>query len=111
VLPRGWQLHNDLAAERDDTQAPPPPVRRARASIARARRRRSASTAVALPGLSAVTDAEPAEAGRVEPVTAPHVPDATPEATIELAETLDAQTPLLRRAFSNVVPPENENES
>lgn len=127
VLPRGWQLHNDLSAERDDSQPPTPPVRRARASIARARRRRSASTAVSLPGLSAVIEPEPepepvtqpspapkAEAATAtptevaEPAVAPLVAEATPETAVELAETLDAQTPLLRRAFSNVLPTEDD---
>jgi len=107
VLPRGWQLHNDLAAERDDTVEPAAPVRRARASIARARRRRSASTALELPGLSAVADSE-AEPPVPEP--APLVADPTPEASVALAETLDAQTPLLRRAFSNVYIPETDTE-
>jgi Protein of unknown function (DUF3499) len=114
VLPRGWELHNDLASERDDTQEPTPPVRRARASIARSRRRRSASTAVALPGLSAVTEAEPepeSVTANDEPAIAPLVAEATPEASVELAETLDAQTPLLRRAFSNVLPPEEGDDS
>jgi hypothetical protein len=121
VLPRGWQLHNDLSAQRDDSQPPTPPVRRARASIARARRRRSATTAVSLPGLSAVTDPKPAVEPEVptatatatatevaEPAIAPLVAEATPETTVELAETLDAQTPLLRRAFSNVLPTEDD---
>lgn len=121
VLPRGWQLHNDLSAQRDDSQPPTPPVRRARASIARARRRRSTTTAVALPGLSAVTEVEAAvepesapvpvpDVGEPEiaPVLAPLVAEATPETSVELAETLDAQTPLLRRAFSNVLPTDDD---
>jgi hypothetical protein len=37
---------------------------------------------------------------------APLVADASPEETEALAETLDAQTPLLRRAFSNVLLPD-----
>ena len=128
VLPRGWQLHNDVAALRDDTSVPlskpAPPARRPReASIARARRRRTASTAVQLPGLSAVAgpeveakplavapepNPEPTPAPVVHEVRAPEpaplVAVPSPETTEALAETLDAQTPLLRRAFSNVLP-------
>jgi Protein of unknown function (DUF3499) len=110
VLPRGWQLHNDLSAERDDSVPPTAPVPRARASIARARRRRTSSTAVALPGMSAVADAE-AETPPAAPDGTPLVADATPEASVALAETLDARTPLLRRAFSNVYIPEAENDA
>src|SRR5260221_1931310 len=108
VLPRGWQLHNDLAADRGDETAPAAPAPRARAtSIARARRRRTASSAVELPGLNAVTDPEPAADCQPEP--APLVAQATPEASEALAETLDAQTPLLRRAFRNVSLPDNNS--
>jgi hypothetical protein len=132
VLPRGWELHNDLSSIRDETTRPAPPARRARgASVARARRRRTASTAVELPGLAAVgRDPEPtrgwkpvrgvthtaSEAGSVdepapgpasEPTPAPLVADATPEANTALAETLDAQTPLLKRAFRNALPDDN----
>lgn len=110
------------------TPRPPRPVRGA--SIARARRRRVSRSAVELPGFSpiAVPDlpgpeaAEPGpapvevpvvEAPVVEvpvveiaivPQPAPLVAPPTPEASSALAETLDAQTPLLRRAFSNVFP-------
>jgi hypothetical protein len=122
VLPRGWRLHNDLAADRDDTVIPPPPVRRARgAAIARARRRRAATTAVELPGMSAATDSEPearlgaaaepepAFAGDGEPGSPPLVAEASPETNEALVETLDAQTPLLRRAFTNVRRPEENS--
>ena len=110
VLPRGWQLHNDLAAERDDRRAAPAPSARAAAPRSRvpagAVRRPSA---VELPGLSAVTDPDP-RAVVVPPPSAPVpaqppaplVADATPEASEAFAETLAAETPLLRRAFSNV---------
>src|SRR5450755_2527603 len=55
VLPRGWQLHNGLTADRSGTTEPAPPVRRARgASVARSRRRRPASGDEELPGLSAL---------------------------------------------------------
>jgi hypothetical protein len=123
VLPRGWQLHNDLATDRDPN-APVPPVRRARAtSIARTRRRRTANGAVPLPGLGALADPAPqprpepatrpepasasASAGESEPV--PLVAEVTPETSEALAETLDAQTPLLRRAFTNVRPEDNNS--
>ncbi len=61
VLPRGWELHNDLSAGRDETTRPAPPARRARgASVARARRRRAATGTMELPGLAAVArDPEP----------------------------------------------------
>lgn len=141
VLPRGWQLHNDMAAQRTETSKPAPPARPKRsASIERARRRRSATSAVELPGLSAVTDPVP-DAPVVEaveaveappepepevvvalapevvapeaeivvaPEPAPLVAPATPEVTEELAETLDAQTPLLKRAFRNAWLPDND---
>jgi hypothetical protein len=131
VLPRGWQLHNNLSSPLGD--APPPvvrvaPVRRERGnSVARTRRRRTASRAVELPGLSAVKDPEP-EAGvevvevvevvvdvalppTAAPEPAPLVAEATPETSEALAETLDAQTPLLRRAFSNILPPETDDDA
>ena len=121
VLPRGWQLHNDMAGQRDETTKPAPPARPRRgASIARARRRLAVSSAVELPGLSAVTDpvvpapvdaaveaAVEAEAGAA-PDPAPLVAPATPEVTEELAETLDAQTPLLKRAFRNASLPDTK---
>jgi len=119
VLPRGWQLHSELESAPNSATKPAPPARRSRgASIARARRRRTATTAVELPGLSAVSDPEPEAAPEPvvvpeavvvapEPAPAPEAPaplvaDATPEESAALAETLDAQTPLLRRAFGNV---------
>jgi hypothetical protein len=123
VLPRGWQLHNDLAPDRDRVNNPPPPVRRTRSasSIARARRRRAAATTLELPGLGlgATIDSEPetrldpaepegASVSGGEPGSAPLIAVATPEENEALAETLDAQTPLLRRAFTNVRPPEEE---
>ncbi len=43
------------------------------------------------------------------PQPAPLVADASPEESEALAETLDAQTPLLRRAFSNVWLPDNDS--
>jgi hypothetical protein len=132
VLPRGWQLHNDLSTERDETTKPAPPVRRPRsASVARARRRRTSTSAVELPGLSVVASpsaearretapvlevvvpvapvAVPVEAPVVVPEPpAPLVAEATPAQTEALAEALDAQTPLLRRAFSKTFLPDPE---
>ncbi len=145
VLPRGWNLHKDLAAERGEAVPPRAPVRRTRdASVQRARRRRAAPSAVQLPGLTAVTEAappptvdaaptapapavaapvtpetEPETEPGAEPATGPEaaaaretvplVAPATPEASEALAETLDAQTPLLRRAFQNVPRPDNNS--
>lgn len=114
VLPRGWQLHNSLAADRGGAAEPAPPVRRARgASIDPSRRRRTESVDEELPGLSAVADSDAEVDARGEPAgeptPAPLVTDATPEANDELAEALDAQTPLLRRAFRNVSPPEDDS--
>ncbi len=117
VLPRGWQLHSELASAPNPAPKPAPPPRRRSASIARARRRRTASTAVELPGLSAVATPEPdvvavapepvVDAAEQVPVPAPEPPaplvaPANPAESEALAETLDAQTPLLRRAFNNV---------
>ena len=124
VLPRGWELHNDLSSARDETTRPAPPARRARgASVARARRRRVASSAVELPGLTPVAGPEvetaaepqpepepetaPAPAA-VAPETAPLVAEPTAAASEALAETLDAQTPLLKRAFRNLAQPDNQ---
>ena len=129
VLPRGWQLHNDLSTERDETTKPAPPVRRPRsASVARARRRRTSATAVELPGLSVVAGtpvevrreiapvlevvppvAVPVEAPVVVPAPEPPAPlvaEASAAQTEALAEALDAQTPLLRRAFSKTFLPD-----
>lgn len=123
VLPRGWQLHNGLSTSRTDTSRPlPPPPRPRRAAVARTARRRHVPTdAIELPGLSAVTDPEPVvepvveslevvEVAPVEvgPEPAPLIAPPTPEEAEALSETLDAQTPLLRRAFSNILPPEDE---
>src|SRR3954454_8495704 len=119
VLPRGWELHNDLPTAADPARKPPP-ARRSQ-SIARSRRRRT-STAVQLPGLNPVAVAESLETvpesvpesgpDRQPEVTqptdspAPLVADASREESEALAETLDAQTPLLRRAFRNLSLPE-----
>ena len=65
VLPRGWQLHNDLMADQ------------------------------------ATADRDPS-------APAPLVAEVTAETSEALAETLDAQTPLLRRAFTNVRPDDNK---
>jgi hypothetical protein len=119
VLPRGWQLHSELASAPNPAPKPAPPARRRSASIARARRRRTATSAVELPGLSAVATPEPeivAPAPVAARVVAPEPPaplvaPATPEESEALAETLDAQTPLLRRAFNNVwLPDSNPND-
>jgi len=119
VLPRGWNLHNDLAEVRGEAAESRAPARRTRgAPVARVRRRRDPPSAVELPGLSAVVDTKPARAPEPEPELAtattvdelepaPLVAPASAEASEELAETLDAQTPLLRRAFRNVALPEN----
>jgi len=119
VLPRGWQLHDERAHPVDPT--PLPPKRHARhASIARARRRRTIESSPR-PELAAVPAPRPVvePAPRVDTPPAPPAPAPAPAAvpTVEpidttvpdqmreeLAEVLDAQTPLLRRAFQNVLP-------
>lgn len=115
TLPRGWELHDQRThkSPADDAAAPPARSRtRERPSVRTARRRRVPRPDVALPGLEPETaDAAPtpepepavsdADAG-AEPVTGPD-PLVGP-ALEELADTLDAQTPLLRRAFQNVWP-------
>jgi hypothetical protein len=113
VLPRGWNLHNDLAEVRGEATESRAPVRRPRApSGARTRRRPDAPSAVELPGLSVVAAhaPEPAAEPEPEPEPAPLVAPPSAEASEELAETLDAQTPLLRRAFRNVSLPESNAE-
>ena len=120
VLPRGWNLHNDLAEVRGEAAESRAPARRTRWRVrrARVRRRRDTPSGMELPGLSAVVDTKPARVAGPEPPSAtaptmdelepaPLVARASAEASEELAETLDAQTPLLRRAFRNVSLPEN----
>jgi hypothetical protein len=127
VLPRGWQLHNSLTSARAGSSEPVPAAPRPRrSSVARpVRRRRAQPNATALPGLSPVEEAPPAPPRlRVAPDPGPEVVAEPPVAPVAepaplvvpvsaeeseaLAETLDAQTPLLRRAFSNVFLPEND---
>jgi len=110
VLPRGWQLHNRLTSARSETSEPTRPAARPRgAAVTRAaRRRRAPTTATTLPGLSPIEETPPAAKLMVAPEPAPLVAPATPEESEALAETLDAQTPLLRRAFSNVFRPEGD---
>jgi hypothetical protein len=123
VLPRGWQLHNSLTSARSETSEPARPAPRPRRAAAprAARRRRPPSTATALPGFGPIEEIPPAPRLRVAPDPgptrasepavadpAPLVAPATPEESEALAETLDAQTPLLRRAFSNVFLPETD---
>ncbi len=137
VLPRGWQLHNGLTnPDSGPPRTPPPAPRPRRAAVARAARRRRVRTdAVELPGLSAVADAAPVPAAvedtEVEvvvddvvedhaevveqsvtataPAAAPLIPPVTAKESEALSETLDAQTPLLRRAFKNVFLPEDDS--
>jgi hypothetical protein len=52
---------------------------------------------------------EPEPVVEVRPEPAPLIAPPTAEETEALSETLDAQTPLLRRAFSNILPPEDES--
>jgi hypothetical protein len=121
VLPRGWQLHNALTTQPAVASRPEVPAETSarptrRKSVARARRRRSATAAVELPGLTAVNDddqlerapdAQPApEELRLDIPERSALAAATPEETAALASTLDVRTPLLRRAFSNVLLPD-----
>ncbi len=117
VLPRGWQLHNSLTSARTETSEP---ARRriarpgARPSPPAATRRRSRIQPDRVPALTGARVAVERGAAarpklRVAPAEpAPLVAPATPEESEALAETLDAQTPLLRRAFSNVFLPESD---
>ncbi len=122
VLPRGWQLHNGLSSSRTDASRPLPPPRRPRSAPATrtARRRRVQPDAIELPGLSPVAEPEPAPpepppdvetalAVETRADLAPLIAPPTPKETEALSETLDAQTPLLRRAFSNILPPDDES--
>jgi hypothetical protein len=104
VLPRGWQLHDERTPVPDaPARAVPPRRAKPRASIARARRRRARGDDDPLPGLAAVPETN-TEPDGVEPGPVA-VPDAlSPPEREDLADALDAQTPLLRRAFQNVWP-------
>src|SRR4051812_4674894 len=124
VLPRGWQLHDERVADAPPQPTPAPRPTRG-ASIARARRRRAKFSDPALPGLAAVPEPEPVAVPEPEPVPDPEPEVAAPEPVAsseplspptlsepereDLADTLDAQTPMLRRAFQNVWPFEPEN--
>jgi hypothetical protein len=89
VLPRGWELHDERTSHREPTprrlQAVPHPIEPEAGD----------------------SEAEP------EPAPEPLI-EAEPSPTLEgeLAEVLDAQTPLLKRAFQNVLPLDpNEDDS
>lgn len=129
VLPRGWQLHDERTQAETVVAPTPGPARRVTtrgASVARARKRRTQRDDPQLPDLVAVPapepEPEPEVEVAVEVVEVVEAADAeTPEAPRpaleqefsepareELNDALDAQTPLLRRAFQNVWPFEEE---
>src|SRR3954454_546362 len=82
VLPRGWELHNDLPTAAQPARKPPP-ARRSQ-SIARSRRRRT-STAVQLPGLNPVAVPEP-------------VPESVPDLRPEVTQATESPAPLVADA-------------
>ncbi|HWS45910.1 MAG TPA: DUF3499 family protein [Acidimicrobiia bacterium] len=115
VLPRGWRLHDERTGGTDSITRARARARRSRgASIARARRRRATRDDLTLPGLSAVPESSRGTPPRPASVEAPELdpdPALAPVAALlteppsdELADVLDAQTPLLRRAFQNLLP-------
>jgi hypothetical protein len=123
VLPRGWQLHDERTqAEPVVAPAPPAPQRVTTrgASVARARKRRTQRDDPQLPDLVAVPTPKPEPVVEVEleveveVVEEPETPRPALEkefsepAREELNDALDAQTPLLRRAFQNVWPFEDD---
>jgi hypothetical protein len=130
VLPRGWELHDERSAP-VHAAAPVTPMRRTRTRPARpARRRTSDRDTLALPGLAPVaeppatgTEDAPQPPPSASPVPAPieeaEAPvsveppprilpqlgqGAEPAPKDELTEVLDANTPLLQRAFRNTKP-------
>ena len=89
VLPRGWNLHDERTRPNlvaVPTHEPSAPSRQPKRTAKRAQ-------------------------PRVAPEPEPELPLESPTNTAneELAEVLDARTPLLRRAFSNVWPIEDES--
>ena len=123
VLPRGWRLHDERTQPADPTPLLPPRHRARHASIARARRRRTDDTprpelaAVPTPVAEAPRAPKPPRVPEREvapPPSSSPPPASAPVDLIdgevsepvreELAEVLDARTPLLRRAFQNVLP-------
>jgi hypothetical protein len=136
VLPRGWELHDERTHIAPATAPPPSAPRRVTtrgASVARARKRRTQRDDPQLPDLVAVPEPERqpepepdpvVEVVEVEieldvevvetPVVEPDAPRPALEkefsepAREELNDALDAQTPLLRRAFQNVWPFEDD---
>ena len=85
VLPRGWQLHDERSGSDAVLTAAP----------------RTRST------LTAVREPEPQPAPEPEPERESEVREPRPEPRVAgevLTDVLDAQTPLLKRAFANVFP-------
>lgn len=123
VLPRGWQLHDErssVATVPASAPAKAPRVTTRGASVARARKRRTQRDDPQLPDLIAVPGPEPVvevvEVLEVVEVVEPDSEAARPAldqefsepAREELTDALDAQTPLLKRAFQNVWPVEED---
>jgi hypothetical protein len=135
VLPRGWQLH-DQRTHIETVVAPEPPAARRvttrGASVARARKRRTRDDPQ-LPDLIAVPAPEPQPAPVVDTVEVEVVEvqevevveesdggeepeesrpaleqEFSEPAREQLNDALDAQTPLLKRAFQNVWPFEED---
>jgi uncharacterized protein DUF3499 len=103
VLPRGWELHD----ERSTIPSAVTPISLARPRPARPRLTRARTTdqgTAELPGL--VTDAPAPPEIQAEPARRVPPQLGVTEATDddELAQVLDARTPLLKRAFSNTRP-------
>jgi hypothetical protein len=64
---------------------------------------------VGAPAREPVVAPTPERKPEAAPAPAPLVAEASEEANVALAETLDAQTPLLKRAFRNVALPDDSS--
>jgi hypothetical protein len=101
VLPRGWNLHDErtrpnlVAVPTSETNAPTRPPKRPHTR----------------PQPRVAPKLEPKPELTPEPKPAPTLPfeSTNTVAHEELAEVLDARTPLLRRAFSNVWPIDDDS--
>ena len=116
VLPRGWQLHDERSPSQTPLGEQPAPQPRVRP---RARSTRATLMAVREPhpqlDLEELADepvvaAEPVPELQPEPEPAPKEPRPEPRVVGEtITDVLDARTPLLKRAFQNVWPPETDD--
>jgi hypothetical protein len=101
VLPRGWTLHD----QRTDIPEPLAPLAPVEVMPLRRVRTRTAGPRPAVRRRPAQTTELPLDAAPVEPLVSKAPPQlAATEEPEELADVLDASTPLLQRAFRNTRP-------